>query len=285
MRDITDILDYLTPFITTAGDYSHAIQGRIHAHAKKPGATPFHHALSDADLSIQSFLEVALLARFPNLSFFSEEQAQSLNAKYFALDNELEILLDPVDGTRPYIAGRMEYQVIVTIHNRSEIVGAVCYLPSHKICYSAIKGSGAYLRTKDDCLSGRSGERLELSDNFADTARAKTGPILVFNRPDLVERLRGSFLALDLIDEFNRGDSGFCSTDLLKKRAAGLVIAPAQAIDGGALAFIAQEGGAIVTNEKGGDVGSFRRSKDRTVPCIVVARNKQLHREILELLR
>lgn len=282
---VKEILNYLTPFIITAGDYSHAIQGRIHSHAEKPGATPFHHALSDADLSIQSFLEVALLARFPNLSFFSEEQAQSLNAKYFPLDNELEILLDPVDGTRPYIAGRMEYQVIVTLHNRSEIVAALCYLPRHKICYSAIKGSGAYLRTKDECLKELAGERLELTDNTADTGIAKTEPVLVFNRPDLVERLSGSFLALDLIDEFNRGDRGFCSTDLLKKRASGLVIAPAQAIDGGALAFIAQEGGAIATNEKGDAVASFRAAKDRTVPWIIVARNKQVHREILEVLR
>jgi fructose-1,6-bisphosphatase/inositol monophosphatase family enzyme len=284
MKEIQEILDYLTPYIITAGDYSHAIQGRIHKHAEKPGATPFHHALSDADLSIQSFLEVALLARFPELSFFSEEQAQSLNAKYFPQDNELEVLLDPVDGTRPYIAGRKEYQVIVTIHNRAEIVAAACYLPRYKLYYSAIKHSGAYLRTKSDCLNGLKGEQLKLYDERTSTDGAQVEPILVFNRPDLIERLKGNFLTLDLLDEFNRGDGGFCSTDLLKKRAAGLVIAPAQAIDGGALAFISQEAGAIVTNEEGVALGSFRKTIDRTLPWVIVSRNERVHRDILKLL-
>lgn len=119
------VIDFLLPQLALAGQYTVEIQKRVRAHDAKPGSTPFHQALSDADLSVQAFLEVALLARFPEISFFSEEQAQSLNQKYFPERARFELLLDPVDGTRFYLDSREGYQIIVTLLDGDEIVAAV----------------------------------------------------------------------------------------------------------------------------------------------------------------
>ena len=276
MKEVSELLDYITPFILTAGEYSARIQGGVGVHDAKDGATPFHHALSDADLTVQSCLEVALLARYPGVSFFSEEQNQSLNAKYFPKMANLEVQLDPIDGTRAYIAGRANYQLILTVHDHSEIVGAVCYMPRLNRCYTAVKGSGAFLRTKDDILSGKTGTPLDLT-NIA-------GPVLVFNRPDLKQVLSKSFDVRDLLNEFDRGEAAYLSTDLIERRASAIVNAPAQAIDAGAIAFISKEGGAIVTDERGGTLSSFRDSPQRTLPFIVVATNKEVHGLVIEAL-
>ena len=173
-----EIISYLLPYVATAGAYSAEIQKAIRAHEAKAGETAFHHALSDADLTVQSYLEVVLLARFPHLNYFSEEQEQSLNAKYFSGTDPLEVLIDPIDGTRSYIDKNDHYQIIVTIHDQQEIVGAICYLPRRNICYVASKGDGAFSLTHEEAISSQPGKRIDVIKN--------SGPVLLFHAPELL---------------------------------------------------------------------------------------------------
>lgn len=278
MSKAAEILEYLLPFVAKAGAYSVAVQERVTTHASKGGPTLFHEALSDADLTIQGYLEVALLGQYPGVSFFSEEQSQSLNAKYFPPAAELEVLLDPIDGTRAYIAQRAQYQIIVTIHDTQSIVGVLCYQPRLDRCYLAVRGSGAYVRTHQECQSGQPGTRLDVT--------TATGPVLVFDRPDLVDKLGGTFDVRDLATEFDSQsiEGRHYSTDLLTQRASCVISAPAQAIDGGALAFVASEAGAVVSDELGKELGSFRTTSERTLRCVIASANAMFHQEVLRLL-
>jgi myo-inositol-1(or 4)-monophosphatase len=276
MTSTREILNYLLPFVMTAGSYSAAIQRGVASHDAKEGSTAFHHALSDADLTIQSYLEVVLVSKFPMVSFFSEEQASSLNKKYFPEDAELEVLLDPVDGTRSYIDNRAAYQIIVTVHDRRTICGALVYMPRHKEAFLAVRGEGAFVLSNHDIQNGAAGSRLRLTHS--------NGPVLVFNRPDLVERLTPHVEVRDLAVDYERGPDCYISTDLLRGRAAAVVVAPSQAIDGGALSFIAQEAGAIVTDERGESVGSYRENSMRVLPCVVAALDREMHAKIIKLL-
>jgi myo-inositol-1(or 4)-monophosphatase len=279
MPSVEDLITYLLPFVLKAGDYSARIQKSVGTHEAKEGATAFHHALSDADLTIQSYVEVALLAKYPEVSFFCEERAQSLNAKYFTTDASLEVLLDPIDGTRAYIDGRAQYQIICVIHDKSEIVGAVCFMPRRDMCYVAMKGQGARLLSHADVREQKKGTPLSLE------RLSTSGPVLVFNSPDLVERLSPQADVRDLLLEYNEGeDRGFSSTDVVDGRASAYVMPVCQAIDGGALAFIAQEMGAIVTDFEGKPVGSYRESPDRVATGVVVATTKELHAKLLSSL-
>jgi fructose-1,6-bisphosphatase/inositol monophosphatase family enzyme len=272
----SEVLHYLLPFIVTGGAYSAEIQSRVATREAKGGETIFHHALSDADLSIQAFLEVALVARFPELSYFSEEQEQSLNRKYFLGSSALEVLLDPIDGTRPYIDGREFYQIIVTLHDEREIVGSVCYMPRRDRCFVAVKGEGAYLLTRDDIAAGRNGTRWDVTRG--------DGPVLLFNSPALVEKLSKTMVAKDIATAYIEEPGRYYSTDILDGRACGVVHRTCQAIDGGALAFIASEAGAIVTDFAGAPVPSFREVASRVVPDIVVSVNREVHERILQAL-
>jgi fructose-1,6-bisphosphatase/inositol monophosphatase family enzyme len=273
----SDVIRYLLPFVATAGSYSSYIQGRVGKHAAKDGATAFHQALSDADLTIQSYLEVVLLARFPELSFFSEEQDQSLNAKYFAPDGNLEVLLDPIDGTRSYIDNRPHYQIIVAIHDRSELVGALAYMPRQGVCYIATKGEGAYVLTHEEARIGHRGTRLRLTQ--------KEGPILVFNKPDLCAKLAPYFEIRDVVVEYDAQPGRYNFTNIFDGSTLANVSQPCQGIDGGALSFIAQEAGALATDFSGNPMGNFRLSPKRIVPETLVTANPEAHEKILKVLQ
>jgi myo-inositol-1(or 4)-monophosphatase len=277
MPTAREVVEYLLPFVMSAGAYSAAIQNRVGVHSAKDGATAFHHALSDADLTIQAFMEVALLARYPELSFFSEERQQSLNGKYFTEGNELEVLLDPIDGTKAYIDNRSAYQIIVTIHDREAICGAVCYLPQRGQCFVALRGEGASVLTDEDIRNRRAGTGISV--------KHATGPVIVFNQPAIVTALQPYFEVRDLVTEYASRSWHFETTDLLTGRASAVISAPCQAIDGGALAFIAHEAGAMVSDPDGQQMGSFRGNPNRVLPCIIASASKEVHEGIVSALR
>ena len=273
----SDVITYLLPYIVTAGAYSAEIQARVATREAKGGDTIFHHALSDADLSIQAFLEVVLLARFPELCYFSEEQEQSLNKKYFLGSSSIEILLDPIDGTRPYIDGKEFYQIIVTLHDECEIVGSICYMPRRNKCFVASKGEGAYVLSREDIAAGRPGARCDVTTG--------DGPVLLFNSPVLVEKLSKTMVAKDIATAYVEEPGRYHSTDLLEGTACAVVLRSCQAIDGGSLAFIAHESGAVVTDFAGAPVGSYRGSSSRVLSSIVVSVNSAVHKKVLAALR
>ena len=97
------ILTTLLPYLKTAGAYAQQIQAQIQAQPDKAdkGDNFFASALSDADLSIQTMMEVVLLGLFPQVRFFGEEYEQTYNTKYFrAIDlgepGDYLITLDPI---------------------------------------------------------------------------------------------------------------------------------------------------------------------------------------------
>jgi len=272
--DPQEIISYLLPYLVTAGAYSAEIQSRVAAQEEKGGDTIFHHALSDADLSIQSYLEVVLLAKYPELSYFSEEQGSSLNKKYFTGRSTLEVLLDPVDGTRAYIDGMEFYQIIVTLHDEREITGAVCLMPRRDRCFVATKGGGTFALTLDDIAAGRKGAPVDV--------RRNTGPILLFNAPELLAKVSKTFEAKDLAQTYLSEPRRYGSTDVLFGKASGFVHKTCQAIDGGALAFLSAEAGALVTDFNGGPVASFRSVESRTLSEVVVGVNPEVHRALLK---
>jgi myo-inositol-1(or 4)-monophosphatase len=277
MTSPREILNYLAPLIVTAGEYSATIQANVTRHVAKDGSTLFHQALSDADLTIQSFFEVALLAKFPHLSFFSEERASSLNTRYFPQGAELEVLLDPIDGTRAYIDNRPNYQVIVAIHDKDSLCGALVFLPRAGEVLMAVRGEGARIFSVQEIRGGLPGKPLVLTGT--------EGPVLIFHHPEIVDALRGMIDIRDLAVEYERGEQGLNSMDLLHGRASAVILAPSQAIDAGALAFIAQEAGGIVSDKDGNPVGSYRNEPTRTLPCVVASVNAAWHSKVLGLLR
>ena len=272
-----EFLTYLMPFLYTAGKYAAEIQRRVGRRKDKAGETPFHHALSDADLSIQAYLEVALLARFPQVSYFSEEQADSLNAKYFAVEAHYEVLLDPVDGTRPYIDGRKEFQIIVTLHDKESICAVAAYQPRLSRCYAALRGEGAFIISDEAMRGGKEWERFTIAGG--------TNRFLIFGDKEVEAKLGKEFSVTDLLRSYGVDPEYVPFTSIFESRICGYSFRPGQFIDAIALGFIAQEAGGVMSDFQGRPISSARRYPDRKAPAVLVAADKTLHARLVELLK
>ena len=139
----------LLPPLRMAASYSRHIQSKIASQPAKAGPTKIAAALTDADLSVQTFIEVALLGSFPDIRFYGEEFEQSYNMKYFrAIDlgptGDYLVTLDPIDGTLFYLDGFPNYQIIVTVLNADGFEAVLALSPAEDRYYYALRGQGTY---------------------------------------------------------------------------------------------------------------------------------------------
>ena len=278
----------LLPYLKTAGAYAQQVQAQIAAQPDKDGKGDnfFASALSDADLSIQTMMEVVLLGLFPNIRFYGEEYEQTYNTKYFrAIDlgpaGDHLITLDPIDGTQFYLDGHSNYQIILTVLNADEYEAAIAITPGQGIYYYALRGEGTFKGTLDQsldectpitvenptpaiCLGWQMGDLVpHLSDSRSDPCGNRYR----------VYHTKTDYSKATQIPNFN----GLLSGDL-----CGAVLARGQFIDGAALAFMAQEMGYIVTTFTGDPPPPLHTCSDYLRPGMVIGSSEKVHQDLLD---
>ncbi len=277
------ILETLLPYLKTAGAYAQQIQAKIDAQPDKEGKGDnfFASALSDADLSIQTMMEVVLLGLFPEVRFFGEEHEQTYNTKYFRATDlgapgDYLIALDPIDGTQFYLDGHSNYQIILSVLNTDDYEAAIAITPGQDLYYYALRGGGAF--------KGRFADSLDSCTPIAiaDPPKAiclgwQMGALV----PHLAERYRvyhtkADYSKTSQIPNFN----GVLSGDL-----AGAVLARGQFIDGAALAFMAREMGHIVTTLDGEPLPPLHTCDNYQRPGLVIAASPEIHHDLLTAVR
>ncbi|MEB3288903.1 MAG: inositol monophosphatase family protein [Leptolyngbya sp.] len=274
------ILTALLPYLKTAGAYAQQIQAQIQAQPDKAdkGDNFFASALSDADLSIQTMMEVVLLGLFPQVRFFGEEYEQTYNTKYFrAIDlgepGDYLITLDPIDGTQFYLDGHSNYQIILGILNTDEYEAAIAITPGQDCYYYALRGEGTF---KGGLADG-------LEDCQRMTITSPTPAIcLGWQMGDLVPYLRDRYRVFHTKADYSKTQPIPNFNGLLSGDLAGAVLARSQFIDGAALAFMAQEMGHIVTTFTGDPPPPLQACDSYQRPGLVVAATPAIHADLLE---
>jgi 3'(2'), 5'-bisphosphate nucleotidase len=105
--------------------------------AKKNG-TP----LSTADLAAHDILVAELSRLTPHLPILSEEsEIPDFNIRQSWSEYWL---LDPLDGTRSFLAGSKEWGVNIALIRQHQAVLGVIYAPALEVFYYAVKNEGAY---------------------------------------------------------------------------------------------------------------------------------------------
>ena len=109
--------------------------------------------VSDADIAVDNFLREKLSR--PGIGWLSEESADDLTR----LDNERIFIVDPIDGTRSYLAGREDWSICAALIERGRPVAAAVYAPVLDEMYVASAGGGA---TRNDArVQATAGASLE----------------------------------------------------------------------------------------------------------------------------
>ncbi len=143
------MLETIASLVRRGGEIAMTHHGKVSV-TQKADSSP----LTEADLAVDAFLCAELAAAFPDIPVVTEERAASHGANHGA---GRFFLVDPIDGTKEFVAERGEFTVNVgLIENGAPIAGAVC-APAIGRLFAGAVGIGAW----EEPSSG--GERRALS--------------------------------------------------------------------------------------------------------------------------
>ena len=158
----------LTDIVREAGALALSLFGTELKNWTKGASSP----VSEADIAVNDLLEGRLRSATPDYGWLSEESADDETR----LGKRLVWIVDPIDGTRAYLAGREDWCVSVALVADATPLLAAVFAPASDEFFFAMRGQGA---TRNDV-----------------TVHATTGIDLDFSRMagprPLVERLNSS---------------------------------------------------------------------------------------------
>ncbi len=118
--------------------------------------------VSEADIAANDLIEKRLRSARPDYGWLSEESADDETR----LGKHLVWIVDPIDGTRSYLAGREDWCVSVALVADTEPVLAAVFAPVSNEFFFAARGGGAWLskdRLNQSRLHASSGVELDFS--------------------------------------------------------------------------------------------------------------------------
>ncbi len=277
-----EILSTLLPFLKVAGAYAQQIQQRIAIHPDKfEDGHLFSNALTDADLSVQTFIEVVLLAKFPNLRFYGEEYEKSYNTKYFrAIDlgpqGDYLITLDPIDGTRYYMDGHGNYMIILTVLNADGFEAALALSPANDCYYYALRGEGTFV--------GKLSDRLEDCQPLTVTDPTEK-VFLGWQISPMAEQVRSHYPIININTDYSTETAVPSINGLLTGEISGVVLASGQFIDTAAFAFMAKEMGYYLSTYDGSSPPPLSACKDYRWPGLIISATESMQQKLIDIMQ
>lgn len=139
----------IPPLIALCHEAGEAICGHYHAPGEvKVKAKQDDSPLTRADMDSHHILRDGLRQLTADVPVLSEESSP----EHKALRHQWRRywLVDPLDGTKEFVAGNGEFTVnIALIDNHRPVLG-VLYLPLQRLAYMGLPGSGAWRYARDD---------------------------------------------------------------------------------------------------------------------------------------
>jgi myo-inositol-1(or 4)-monophosphatase len=125
----------LTSTVREAGRLAHSMFRTELKNWTKGASSP----VSEADIAVNDLLENRLRSATPDYGWLSEESVDD-EAR---LGSKLTWIVDPIDGTRAYLAGREDWCVSVALVEDATPVLAAVFAPVTDEFFLAVRGDGA----------------------------------------------------------------------------------------------------------------------------------------------
>jgi histidinol phosphatase-like enzyme (inositol monophosphatase family) len=220
-------------------------------HEKKGDASP----VTDVDRECEKLIRDNLLETFPSDGFLGEESGIVTG------QNGRRWIVDPLDGTRPFLRGIPTYSTLVALEENDIPVVGVIHLPALGITCWASNGNGAFINGRPATMSSISslGDALGSALGFLEHPSAE-------RREQLLTLMQSWNYAYGFMDAF----SYVCLAEGKLDCCVNLLDKP---WDCAAAACIITEAGGIFTDIQG--------EKSIHNGSIVLS-NRHLHRQILE---
>jgi histidinol phosphatase-like enzyme (inositol monophosphatase family) len=212
--------------------------------------------VTQIDKACESSIIKTIKEVFPKDGFLGEESGE------VAGKSGRRWIIDPIDGTRPYIYGLPFFSTLIALEQMGECVVGVIHLPALKeTCYAA-KGGGAFCNRRPITVS----KTKELS--------AAHGAVLGINEPEhpLTPRLKRCMGQAGYLFGFNDAHS-YAST--ARGRMDFVISILDKPWDRAPI--------SIIIKEAGGEFSDFDGGHDINSPSIVVS-NGLIHEQLLQAL-
>ena len=98
--------------------------------------------VTEIDKNCENIIIETISRKFINDGFLGEESGESGGR------HERRWIIDPLDGTRPYIRGLDTYSVLIALECGGKLVLGVIYLPAREQLFYAVSGFGAFCNKK-----------------------------------------------------------------------------------------------------------------------------------------
>lgn len=217
--------------------------------------------VTEADIEIDDMLRAMLRSARPSFGWLSEESADDLAR----LKTDTVFVVDPIDGTRAFVAGERTWSHSLAIVKEGIPVAAAVYLPLHDKMYLAQKGS-AQLNGQDIQVA----KPQDLENSTVLAARPNLEP----------EHWRGG--QVPSMDRHFRTSLAYRLSLVAEGRFdAMLTLRNAWEWDIAAGALIAEAAGATISDRRG---KSLRFNSTNAMLDGVVCSNPSLHSELLSRL-
>ena len=194
---------------------------------EKPGQGP----VTEADLAVNAHLRAVLQPARPAYGWLSEEDPDSAAR----LASPRLFILDPIDGTRAFIAGEEHFSISLAVVEQGQPIAGVVYLPARDRLYTATRHGPAL----------RDGQPIRASDRGTEAGASvlTTNPTMAPENwpggvPDLKRSFRASLAYRLCLAAEGRYD-------------AMMTLRPAWEWDIAAGALIAARAGAVVSDRHG----------------------------------
>jgi len=126
----------------------------------------YRDPVTKVDRESELMLEEGFKEVLPEAGFRGEEREWSL------WDGKCWVV-DPLDGTKAYVAQRPGWGISVALFEKKEVVAGFLYLPQEKAFYHALKGQGAFKNGEPISVDGRK-QDFVVSSFFKDLSLSKT---------------------------------------------------------------------------------------------------------------
>jgi len=214
--------------------------------------------VTKADLAANKIIMDILKENFPDDGFLTEEEKDSKER----LSKERVWIIDPLDGTKDFLAKNDEFTVNIALVVAQEPVMGVIYCPVKKELFSAVKGQGSF----------KDGLKINVSDKKEDLILLRsrnhptTGLLELIKNENLSvlvvgSSLKGCLLAEGKADAYLRFGSqsewDICAMSIIIEEAGGKITSP--------------EGKPLKFNQENTRIHGF------------VASNNKLHNHFLKL--
>ncbi len=134
---LSEDLDLVREAARTAGQIALKYFGHDPEVWMKGGVSP----VSEADYAADRYLHEVLTAARPTYGWLSEESADDLSR----LQAARTFVVDPIDGTRGFLAGQREWCVSVAVVENGRTIAGVLECPARNQTYWASLNGGAFL--------------------------------------------------------------------------------------------------------------------------------------------